>query len=62
MLTEAGEDVSKLGYNEEDFIFKTFEFDNCTHEYVAPKGYERPADFKRPKEKPKTYKFTLDKF
>jgi len=39
-----------------------FEFPNCTHEYVAPRGYERPANFKRPVVKPKTYKFTLDKF
>jgi ATP-dependent RNA helicase DOB1 len=41
---------------------KTFEYDNCTHEYVAPKGYQRPSDFKRPKVKPKEYKFVLDKF
>ena len=57
-------DVSKLGYNPDDFVHKTFEFDKdgCTHQYIAPKGYERPPGFTRPKVKPKTYKFTLDKF
>lgn len=29
---------------------------------MAPKDYTRPADWKRPKVKPKQYKFTLDKF
>ena len=52
----------RFGYDPADFVAQTFEFENCTHEYVAPKGYERPKDFKRPKIKPKQYKFTLDKF
>lgn len=59
---EAGTDLHRLGYNADDFEVKTYEYDNCTHEYVAPRGYQRPADFKRPKVKPKQYKFTLDKF
>lgn len=60
--SDAPTDVYKLGYNVDDYDVKTFEFDNCTHEYVAPRGYQRPADFRRPKVKPKQYKFTLDKF
>ena len=40
------------GYDESDYVVETFEFPNCTHEYVAPKSYERPA-FKRPQEKAK---------
>ena len=59
---DAPTDVYRLGYNADDFEVKTFEYENCTHEYVAPKGYQRPADFRRPKNKPKTYKFVLDKF
>lgn len=59
---EAVTDIHRLGYNADDFEVKTYEYDNCTHEYVAPRGYQRPADFKRPKAKPKQYKFTLDKF
>jgi hypothetical protein len=52
----------RFGYDPNDFETLTFEYDNCTHEHVAPKGYVRPKDFKRPKVKPKQYKFTLDKF
>jgi superfamily II RNA helicase len=60
--SDAPTNVYKLGYNLDDYEVKTFEYDNCTHEYVAPRGYLRPADFRRPKVKPKQYKFTLDKF
>ena len=28
----------KKGYNEEDYDFEVFEFENCTHESVRPKG------------------------
>ena len=59
---DAPSDVYRLGYNVDDYEVKTFEYDNCTHEYVAPNGYQRPLDFKRPKVKAKQYKFTLDKF
>jgi len=45
--------VRKLGYNVEDFDFESVEFENCVHETVYPKGYERQANFKRPKVKPK---------
>ena len=37
------------------------EWPNCIHEYVQPKGYERPP-YKRPAKRAKEYKFTLDKF
>ncbi len=43
----------RIGYDPADFETQTFEFDNCTHEYVAPRGYQRPKDFKRPKIKAK---------
>jgi ATP-dependent RNA helicase DOB1 len=55
-------DIHRLGYNVDDYEVKTWEYENCVHEYVAPRGYQRSADFKRPKVKPKQYKFTLDKF
>lgn len=61
-VADAPSDIYKLGYNVDDYEMKTFEYENCTHEYVAPRGYQRPADFRRPKVKPKQYKFTLDKF
>lgn len=54
--------VRKLGYNADDFEIETVEFENCVHETVYPRGYERQTNFKRPKVKPKTYAFTLDKF
>lgn len=54
--------VRKLGYNVDDFEIETVEFENCVHETVYPRGYERKRDFRRPKVKPKTYAFTLDKF
>lgn len=60
--SDAPADVYKLGYNVDDYEVKTFEYENCTHEYVAPRGYQRPADFRRPRVKSKQYKFTLDKF
>ena len=53
----SGEDrmgkLRRLGYNIKDYHTDQFEFENCTHEYVAPKNYERPANFKRPKVKAK---------
>ena len=54
--------VVKLGYNEEDYEVETVEFENCVHETVYPRGYDRRPGFKRPKVKAKTYAFTLDKF
>lgn len=53
----------RTGYDPKDFDCVTFvSEENCTHEFVAPRGYQRPSDFRRPKVKPKQYKFTLDKF
>ncbi len=54
--------VRKLGYNADDYEIDTVEFENCVHETVYPKGYDRQPHFKRPKVKPKQYAFTLDKF
>ena len=51
----------KIGYNEEDYEITTTKWDNCIHEYIRPKGFER-KHFVKPKEMDKTYKFTLDKF
>lgn len=62
MLKQVKSNTGRSGYDPDDFVCQTFEYDNCTHEFVAPKGYERPKDWKRPKLKPKQYKFTLDKF
>jgi hypothetical protein len=53
MLSQIKNENNRVGYDSADFECKTFEYDNCTHEYVAPKGYERPKDWKRPKVKPK---------
>ena len=61
-LTHQENESGRVGYDSADFVCKRNEYDNCTHEFVAPKGYERPADWRRPKVKPKQYKFTLDKF
>lgn len=52
----------KMGYNEEDFIIQRTESPNCIHEYIAPKGYERDAKWKRPLKQEKEYKFKLDTF
>ena len=49
------------GYDENDFVVEMQEYNNCTHEYVAPRNYVRP-EFKRPIKKAKQYKFTLDRF
>ena len=49
------------GYSEDAFQIERNEYDNCTHEFVAPKDYFRP-EFVRPKTPYKKYKFTLDKF
>ena len=54
--------VRKLGYNVDDYEIETVEFENCVHETVYPRGYDRRPNFKRPKIKAKTYEFTLDKF
>ena len=62
MLSRPKEETQRLGYDSADFVCKTYEYENCTHEFVAPKDYQRPTDWKRPKVKPKQYKFTLDKF
>lgn len=32
------ETVRGTGYNTEDFDIQVFEFENCTHESVRPKG------------------------
>lgn len=50
-----------VGYDEDDYVVETKEYENCTHEYVAPKSYVRP-DFKRPLKRAKEYKFRLDTF
>ena len=49
------------GYDPENLdVFRTEEA-NCTHEYIAPKGFTRnPYDKNAPM--PKQYKFTLDTF
>ena len=68
MAVDAGEQdaeiarVRKLGYNADDYDYEVVEFENCVHESVYPKGYDRRANFMRPKQKAKQYKFTLDKF
>lgn len=62
ILSKIHNEGGRSGYDVNDFECKTYEYPNCTHEFVAPKGYERPKDWKRPKVKPKQYKFTLDKF
>jgi hypothetical protein len=62
MLQQIKSETGRVGYDSADFVTQMWEYDNCTHEYVAPKDYVRPVDWKRPKVKPKQYKFTLDKF
>lgn len=62
MLQQIQSETGRIGYDSADFVTQLWEYDNCTHEYVGPKDYTRPADWKRPKVKPKQYKFTLDKF
>lgn len=62
MLQQIKSEAGRIGYDSADFVTQLWEYDNCTHEYVAPKDYTRPKDWKRPKVKPKQYKFTLDKF
>lgn len=54
--------VRKLGYNADDYEYESVEFENCVHESVYPRGYDKQPHFKRPKVKPKQYAFTLDKF
>lgn len=53
--------MDEVGYNEDDYEVQRQEWSNCIHEYVQPKGYERPP-YKRPAQRAKEYKFTLDKF
>jgi len=62
MLKQIKSESGRIGYDSADYVTQLWEYDNCTHEYVAPKDYERPKDWRRPKVKPKQYKFTLDKF
>ena len=63
LLSEEVGKSERTGYDPKDFECVTFvSEENCTHEFVAPSGYQRPSDFRRPKVKPKQYKFTLDKF
>jgi superfamily II RNA helicase len=57
----AGEIQQECGYDEDDYVIETKEYENCTHEYVAPKSFVRP-DFKRPLKRAKEYKFKLDTF
>ena len=52
----------KIGYNEEDYEVTTQQWENCIHEYIQPKGYQRDEKWRRPKELDKVYKFKLDKF
>lgn len=53
--------MDSVGYNEDDYEVVRNELPNCIHEYVAPKGYERP-EYKRPQQRAKNYAFQLDKF
>ena len=52
----------KMGYSEDDYFIRRTEFDNCTHDFIAPKDYQRKEKFVKPKEQAKEYKFKLDKF
>jgi len=54
--------LARLGYNPDDFFYERVEFPNCVHESVAPRGYFRDPNWKRPAEKAKEYAFVLDKF
>jgi len=41
-----------IGYDENDYVVEVQEYNNCTHEYVAPRTFVRP-EFKRPAKKAK---------
>jgi ATP-dependent RNA helicase DOB1 len=58
---QGGAGVAEIGYKEEDYVVETKEYNNCTHEYVAPSSYVRP-EYKRPAKRAKEYKFKLDTF
>jgi hypothetical protein len=45
----------------DEFAYEKNEWDNCIHEYVAPKDFMR-SEYKRPLKPAKEYKFKLDKF
>ena len=49
------------GYNEEDYVVERKEWENCTHEYVAPRDHMRKEQWK-PEKPAKKYKFELDIF
>ena len=55
------DEEGRRGYDEKDYVVEVKEYANCTHEYVAPKDFIRPA-YKKPQQRAKQYKFTLDKF
>ena len=59
---EQNSKLARLGYNPDDFFYERVEFPNCVHESVAPKGYARDPNWKRPADKAKEYAFVLDKF
>jgi len=41
-----------IGYDENDYVVEVQEYNNCTHEYVAPRTFVR-TEFKRPTKKAK---------
>jgi superfamily II RNA helicase len=61
-IKEVENSTLKMGYNEEDYFIRRTEYPNCIHDFIAPKNYQRPEKFVKPKEMAKQYKFTLDKF
>jgi len=59
---ELGEKLEGDGaYNEDQFEIIRNEYDNCIHEFVGPKGFQR-VEPQRPPRPYKDYKFKLDKF
>ena len=61
-IKEVENSTLKMGYNEEDYFIRRTEYQNCIHDFIAPKDYKRPEKFVKPKEEAKQYKFKLDKF
>ena len=42
ILAKIQQEGGRVGYDSADFVSERWEYDNCTHEFVAPKGYSRP--------------------
>lgn len=40
----------KMGYSEDDYVIRRTEYPNCTHDFIAPKDYQRKEKFVKPKE------------